>query len=110
MSNGENNTVATGATTSTEQDGQAKLQEAVNLASDLLVLARDQKNTGIAALTAPPEEIAAVQSFIARGRQQQTASKQIYALSLAKAKERNAGRKVPPSRQKKTGKGAPAAS
>lgn len=99
----EQNTEATAAT-SPEQ----ALQDAVDLASDILVMARDQKNTGITVLTAPADEVAALRSFIARGKQQVAASKQIGALALAKAKERNAGRTLPPSKQPKA-KATPAA-
>src|SRR3954471_15737463 len=85
------------ATTDTNQN----LQDAVDLASDILVMARDQKNTGITVLMAPADEVAALRSFVARGKQQVAASKNIASLALAKAKERNAGRKLPPSKQPK---------
>lgn len=77
------------------------LQGAVDLASDLLVLARDQKATGTTLLTAPADEVAAIRSFIARGNAQKEAIKNIGAMALEKAKQRNAGRKLPPSKQPK---------
>ncbi len=97
--NTETSTADAAAATAVDQN--ADLQSAVDLGSDLLVMARDQKNTGIAILMATEDERTDLRSFIARGKQQVAASKQISALALAKAKERNAGRKLPPSKQPK---------
>jgi hypothetical protein len=108
MANENDQTGTEGTSTSNETNGQASLQEAVDLASDLLVMARDQKNTGITLLMTPESERAAIVSFIQRGKQQVAASKQIGALALEKAKQRNAGRKLPPSKQPKA-KTTPAA-
>jgi len=82
------------------------LEDAVQLASDILVLARDQKNTGITVLNTPAEEVTAIRSFVKRGQTQIDAGKRISALALEQAKKRNEGRKLPPSKQRKTQAGA----
>lgn len=84
--------------TTTEVGGADVLQEAVAIASDLLVINRDQKNAAIVIAGMTSEEKAGLRSFVTRVHAQANANKNVYKLIQEQAKARNAGR---PARTRK---------
>ena len=84
------------------------LQDAVKIASDLLVVNRDQKNAAIVLAGMTAEERQPIQNFITKVHAQADASKNVYALIQAQAKVRKAGK--PTRSRKKADTAAPVAS
>jgi hypothetical protein len=99
------NTEATNAVENTSPvtstDADAELKSVVKLADSLAATSRDKKNTAITLLTSTEEERNTISNFIRKVQLQADSAKKIYALSVAAARERNAGKPVPPSKQKK---------
>ncbi len=81
------------------------LKDAVDTASDLLVVNRDQKNTVAVLAGMTEEERAPIKNFIQKVNLSAAVSKQSYGLIREKATQRNAGRPAR-TRKAKTAPGA----
>ncbi len=89
-------------------ENEAELRDAVKLADEMSATSKDKKNTAITLLTSAPEVKDTIREFLRKVKLQADSAKKIYALSVEMAQARNAGKPVPPSKQKKAKPGATA--